>query len=182
MTEAQRVYAELAAGTRKRMPMRFWDDPENLRQILTLVWERDGIAEPDVPARMTRAWLQEQRLVGALNRYGWSPWQMLDTLWPGRWKPTDTAKVPKAPLKDDAAVRALILAALAAAGKSLSDAPHICTREWIRRQRLYHYMIDHHRDSRYLMFTRLWPGVFDAKDFPRTRRETRGMDQKEEGL
>ena len=150
------VAAYLASRERatkgRRLSPGFWLEPGNCRAVLEECWRQDGIAPGDAPALCPIRWFRKHRLMPMLKHYRDSPWLLLTTLYPGRYRPQDFEQMPTAP--------DLQRQAFDQAGVPWSETP----AERDRRRMIYHAQ----RRERDLFVERFTATRQEGKDLPDT--------------
>lgn len=120
------VYDETVAGLRRRIPDGFWADPGAARLVLEEVLRRQGFTLDDAPRILTMKWLRRHRFRTLLATHRDSPFLILQSLYPSRFRLADFSKSPQA---ED-----ILLGAMGGAGLAWSPIP---SRRWfeIRKYR-----------------------------------------------
>ena len=123
----------------------------------------------DIPTVVTYDQLVEWGFTNPLKRYGYSPYNLINALYPGKFDQYDFRKVPQGSTNDQSMVIKQFFKILEKENIKFNDVPKKVTQEMLNRHRL-NCALKHINNSPSELIKSLFPEQFNNNDFIKTNR------------
>ncbi|WP_043930491.1 hypothetical protein [Bacillus sp. EB01] len=147
-----------------KVPVDYWSNLGNIKERFEWRLQQEGLTIADVPS-INYDLLIKWGFANPLKRYGDSPYRLLSSLYPNRFKETDFKKTPQGYRKDTANLKQQFLEILEKEKIQMDDVPKLVNRDLLYRYRLSG-VLSSFSSSVSKLVSSLFPEHFSIEDFP----------------
>jgi hypothetical protein len=147
-----------------RVPKDYWADKSKIKDRLELKLNEHGYMINDIPKIITCETLIAWGFSNPLKRFEHSPFQLINALYPGRFKPTEFKKSPQRSSKVPDFLRKQFFHMLEQEGIQFKDIPKKVTQELLNKYR-FSAALKQYNGSPSKLILSLFPNDFSLQDF-----------------
>ncbi|MEC5422914.1 hypothetical protein QGM71_05290 [Virgibacillus sp. C22-A2] len=146
----------------------YWASKENIKKRLEVILKQNKLSLNEIPNVVSYDKLVEWGFSNPLKRHNDSPYQLMNSIYPNRYKPFQFKKVPQRWSKDLIMLRTHFLEMLQKEKISFYEVPEKVNQEMLLKYRFSGAMSKcNNSPSKFIMT--LFPHDFNQEDFPKTQ-------------
>ena len=147
-----------------RVPVDYWGDIERVKERFEWKLRQEGLSVTDIPTVIQCDLLIKWGFSNPLKRHGYSPFRLLNAMYPNVFKETDFKKFPHNYYKDTVALKKQFLEMLQKEQICLEEVPEKVNRDMLVRYRFSGVLSSYSNSVSKLVLT-LFPDYFSIEDF-----------------
>lgn len=147
-----------------RVPVDYWKDIQNIKNRLEWYLNKEELKIDEIPMRVDCEFLINRGLSNPLKRFGHSPFQLINALYPGMFKEIDFKKIPHRYAENKRFLREQFFDMLKKENIPLEEAPRKITQQMLVNYR-FSGALKHHEGSPSKFILSLFPNLLTINDF-----------------